>query len=380
MRFREIIQEAAAPAIGRKYQHIEDLVFTNGSKGGLHAIERLRDMVTTGGSIELKWDGMPVVYWGRDADGTFRMVPKNAWEYAKRGKLELDGNIKTKASSPQDVANFITGTGRVEPDKEAARKAFAGQLAALWPLLEKAAPKEGYLEGGILFWPAQPPVLNKQTGEYDFKPNITEFHVRADSALGKRIANAKVMIAATGFYESFGSGDEGRLENVENLSTKDVIVQGTTYVSDPPKIDTKALDKVEAFVDKNAAAIDNFLAAKPGLSKPGDVIYKFLNQNLRGQGLVNAFNNWVKDNVSAGQQQKILADQKGLVAVLTAVEQITAVKEQMIAQLSQGTYGDIRQTRPEGYAQAYPQRDFKNPMPGQFVKTISQTTWQPRKL
>jgi hypothetical protein len=380
MRFREIIQEATAPTIGRKYQHIEDLVFTNGSKGGLHAVERLRDMVTTGGSVELKWDGMPVVYWGRDADGTFRMVPKNAWEYAKRGKLELNGNIKTKASSPQDVANFVAGTGRAEPDKEAARKAFAGQLAALWPLLEKAAPNKGYLEGGILFWPAKPPVLNKKTGEYDFQPNITEFHVRADSELGKRIAQSKVMIAATGYYESFGSSEEGRLENVENLSTKDVIVQGTTYVSDPPKINPKALDKVEAFVNKNAAAIDNFLAAKPGLSKPGDIIYKFLNQNLRGQGLVDAFNNWVKDNVSVSQQQKILADQKGLAATLTAVEQITAVKEQMIAQLSQGTYGDIRQTRPEGYAQAYPQRDFKHPMPGQFVKTVSQTTWAPRKL
>lgn len=380
MRFREIIQEAAAPAIGRKYQHIEDLVFTNGSKGGLHAVERLRDMVTTGGSLELKWDGMPVVYWGRDADGTFRMVPKNAWEYAKRGKLELDNGVKTKAGSAKDVANFVTGTGRAQPGQEDTRKAFAGQLAALWPLLEKAAPKVGYLEGGILFWPAQPPMLNKQTGEYDFKPNITEFHVRADSELGKRIANAKVMIAATGYYESFGSGEEGRLENVQNLSTKDVIVQGTTYVSEPPKVDTKALDKVEAFLNKNAAAIDNFLAAKPGLSKPGNVIYQFLNQNLRGKGLVDAFNNWVKDNVSAGQQQKILADQKGLVAVLSAVEQITDVKEQMIAQLSQGTYGDIRQTRPEGYAQAYPQRDFKHPMPGQFVKTISQTTWQPRKL
>ena len=47
-----------ATDIGRKYQHIEDLLLSNGSHGGLHAVERLRDMATTGGSLELKWDGM----------------------------------------------------------------------------------------------------------------------------------------------------------------------------------------------------------------------------------------------------------------------------------------------------------------------------------
>jgi hypothetical protein len=47
-----------APAsTGRKYQHIEDLVFTNGSHGGLHAVERLRSMAEQESTIELKWDG-----------------------------------------------------------------------------------------------------------------------------------------------------------------------------------------------------------------------------------------------------------------------------------------------------------------------------------
>lgn len=379
MRARDFLTEAAPPAIGRKYQHIEDLVFTNGVTGGLHAIERLQDMATTGGSIELKWDGSPVVYWGRDEDGTFRMVPKNAWEYAKRGKMELEGGINIRANSPQDVANFVTGTGRVDPAQEAQRKAFAGQLAALWPLLEKAAPKRGYLEGGILFWPAQPPTLNKQTGEYDFQPNVTEFHVKANSELGKRISKAKMMIAATGYYDSFGSSEEGRTDNVSQLSTPDVIVQGTTYVEQPPRIDTRALEAAKKYLVANRADIDAFLAAKPGLSKPGEVLYKFYNQNLRIVGAKDRFEAWVKDNLSSGQQAKVLSDPKGLAAVLNSVEMITNIKEQMIAAISGGTYGDIRQTRPEGYAQAYPERDWKNPMPGQFVKTISQSTWSPRK-
>jgi hypothetical protein len=379
MRAKEFLSEAAAPAIGRKYQHIEDLVFTNGSKGGLHAVERLHDMTTTGNSIELKWDGSPVVYWGRDEDGTFRMVPKNAWEYAKRGKTELDNGINVKAKSPQDIVNFVTGTGRLEPGQEEQRKAFAGQLAGLWTLLEQAAPEKGYLEGGILFWPMAPAKMNPQTGEYDFQPNVTEFHVRADSPLGQRIADAKLMIAATGYYPSFGSSDEGRLDNIDKLSTNDVIVQGTTYVSNPPKVNTKALDRAEKYITDNAKLIDGFLSAKPGLSKPGDVLYKFYNQNLRLEGVKAKFEQWVKENLSGGQQAKVLSDPKGMNAALNAVEMLTKVKEEMIAAISGGTYGDIRQTRPEGYAQAYPERGWKYPMPGQFVKTISQATWSPRK-
>ena len=72
------ILEAIAPKVGRKYQHIEDLVLSHGSHGGLHAVQRLRNMTEQGGTIELKWDGMPVVYWGRDEAGNFSMIPKNA--------------------------------------------------------------------------------------------------------------------------------------------------------------------------------------------------------------------------------------------------------------------------------------------------------------
>lgn len=378
MRFQDLIVEAAPPAIGRKYQHIEDLVFTNGSKGGLHAVERLKHMGEQGGSIELKWDGNPVVYWGRDEQGQFSLMTKNAWEYAKRGKTDVDG-VPIKATSPDDIISFITGTGKAQPEHEKMRERYAREIASLWGLFEAASPKQGYLEGGILFRPGQPPVLNSQTGEYDFQPNITEFHVAANSQLGKRIAKAKVMVAATGYYETFGSSEEGRLQGLEKLSTPDLIVQGTTYIQEPAQIDTQALEAVEAYISKNAQLIDNFLAPKPGLSKPGDVLYKFLNQNLRHAGVKAKFQQWAQENLSAGQSQKVLADQAGLEATLTAVEQITDIKEKLIAELSKGTYADVRQTRPEGYAQAHPDAKFKNPLPGQFVKTVSQQTWAPKK-
>ena len=379
MKIRELFLEAAPPTVGRKYQHIEDLVFTNSSAGGLHAVERLQSMATQGNTIELKWDGSPVVYWGKDEQGRFSLIPKNAWEYLKRGKTTLDNGVSTVMYSADDIKNFILGTGKADPEKENQRQLFAQSMAKLWPYFEKISPQKGYIEGGILFSPEQPAQLNPSTQEYDFTPNITAFHIPVGSELGKRIAKAKVMVAATGFYDTLGSSEEGRFPNAEQLSTPDVIVQGTTYVEQPPSVDPTGLKKIEQYITTNAAAIDAFLAPKPGLSKPGDILYKFYNQNLRIPGVKDKFQEWVTANISAGQVQKILADQHGLNAVLHAVDLLSHEKLKLIQMISAGTHGGIRQTKPEGYVQAHPGGQFKSDLPGQFVKAIDQANWAPRK-
>jgi hypothetical protein len=371
------INEGAAPAVGRKYQHIEDLVFTNGSTGGLHAIERLRHMTTKGGSIELKWDGSPVIYWGRDDDGKFRMIPKNAWDYLKRGTTHTKSGVGTTMNDPDDVAMFVLGTGTSQPGQEDQRREFAQGLADLWPLFESISPKKGFIEGGILFSPLKPAVLNPSTNEYDFQPNITSFHIPAGSALGQKIAKAKMMVAATGYYTHVGA-DETRYPNAEKLSKGDVLVQGTTYVEHAPKVDNSGLDHTEDFIKQNKAAIDSFVAGQPGLSKPGDVLYSFFNQNLRVAGVKAKFVEWATSKLSNTQAQKVLSH-PGLDAILSAVELLTHEKMKVISALSSGTHGGIRQTKPEGYVQAHPGGKFKNDLPGQFVKTIDQANWSPRK-
>jgi len=371
------INEAAAPTVGRKYQHIEDLVFTNGSTGGLHAVERLRHMTSKGGSIELKWDGSPVIYWGRDEHGKFHMFPKNAWDYMKRGTTHTKSGVTTMMNDPDDVAMFILGTGTLQPGQEEQRKAFARGLSDLWPYFEQISPKTGYIEGGILFSPLKPAVLNPSTHEYDFTPNITSFHIPATSELGKKIAKAKIMVAATGYYTHIGA-DETRYPNAEKLSTSDIIVQGTTYVENAPQVDSTGLDHAEDYIKQNKSAIDSFLAGQPGLSKPGDVLYTFFNQNLRVAGVKQHFAQWAQSKLSNAQAQKVLSH-PGLDAVLTAVELLTHEKMKVISALSSGTHGGIRQTKPEGYVQAHPGGKFKNDIPGQFVKTIDQANWAPRK-
>ena len=106
MRAFELLFEATA-GVGRKYQHVEDLIFTcipsknipAGAEGGRAAVRIIQGMASTGGANEIKWDGSPVVYWGRDEDGTFRLIPKNAWDYLKRGKTQAGDGVTTLMST-----------------------------------------------------------------------------------------------------------------------------------------------------------------------------------------------------------------------------------------------------------------------------------------
>lgn len=387
MRLMELF-EAAAPAVGRKYQHVEDLVFTGiagkgiaaGADAGLAAVRILRSMATTGGTTELKWDGSPVVYWGKDEQGRFSLIPKNAWEYLKRGKTEAGPGVPTAMYSPQDINKFILGTGKPPADKkqEAQRNQYAKQLSSLWPYFEKVSPDRGYLEGGLLFYPGSKPngesampVLNSETQEYEFTPNITTFHINKATDLGKKIAKAKVMVAATGYYGTLGSSEEGRYPNAESLSTSDVIVQGTSYIEQAPGIESSLLDTAERYISNNAAAIDQFLMPQPGLSKVGDILYKFYNQNLRIEGVKEKFAEWAKTNLSAAQANKVISN-PNLDKVLSAVELLGKAKMDLHKKASAGVHGGIRQTKPEGYV-------YQDPDTGQFVKAIDQATWAPRK-
>jgi hypothetical protein len=372
MKINDLLTESQLPMVGRRYQHIEDLVFTNGSVGGLHAAERLKQIATEGTNIELKWDGSPVLYWGRDNQGQFSMMPKNAWDYIKRGKTQLDNGVSTVMHTANDVENFIINTGKPSPMRES----FAKRVAGLWSYLKDASPTYGYVEGSVLFDHIQRPLL--ENNEYNFTPNITSFHIPKDSQLGQRIAEAKVMVAVTGYYDTIGSVNESRFQDSATLSTRDVIVQGTTFVEKTPTVSTLGIDLAERLIEEHAEIIDNFLKPVSGMSKPGEILYKFFNQNLRVPGVKHKFQEWAIANLSAKQAQKILS-QPGLNTVLSIVETLTQEKMQVIEAISSVPHNSIRQTKPEGYAQAHPGKEFKRDLPGQFIKMIDQANWSPRK-
>ena len=365
--------------LGRAFNHLEDLVFFYGSQGTLEALQHLKDFSTEPGakSIRMKWDGAPQIYWGREqAGGPLILAGHNGW---------LRG---AKYSNPKDIYNFIvnqSGSPKT-PQEKADREAFGREFANLYPLFDAATPKdfEGFVYADALF--LQRPQLDQQ-GVYNFCPNPksqTCYHVRADSELGQRVANAQVMVVGHAYFPEFGLPDRAQ-EPMDDFSmfnnTPGLIVQGPIYNTTPLKVNTKGVAQAEAYLKQHAGQIDGFLQGTAGLSDLKEIIYKFVNQTAKAKQLDNIdtdmFFNWLQTSgVSAPKQQKIMALSKqfnsALDAIFSLVRQIQAVKDSVIDQLEAGHSADVWDTHGEGRVRyADPGKQFGN------VKLVPRKRWTP---
>lgn len=381
MRAREFLLEAEATVqkkLGRAFNHLEDLVFFHGSSGTLEALEHLKEITTTAGSksIRMKWDGNPQIYWGREvAGGPLILAGHNGWS---RG---------AKTDNPNDLAQFIAhGSGNPKTDEEkSARIAFAKQFASLYPLFDKATPKDfvGFVYADGLF--LQQPQLGAD-GVYTFCPNPkskTCYHVKGDSPLGQQISKAQVMIVGHAYFPEFGMDDSAQepMDDFSQFNTNPaLIVQGPVYNSNPVALDTKAIDQVEAYLSQNAQAIDGFLQSTAGLGDLKDILYRYVNQTAKGHQLDNLgtqhFFNWLKTSkVSNPKQTKIedlaLQHKNSLDAIFGLVTRIMNLKDQVIDQVEQGR-GEIWDTHGEGRVRyADKNKRFGN------VKLVPRRRWTP---
>lgn len=373
--FRNIFTEAAQ--LGRAFNHLEDLVFFHGTAGAIEALEHLKDFANESGSnsIRMKWDGNPQIYWGRErAGGPLVLAGHNGWS---RGAL---------TSSPEEVADFIankSGSPKTPEDK-ANREAFAKQFADLYPYFDRATPKdfEGFVYADGLF--LSPPAL--KDGVYTFCPNPksqTCYHVKADSDLGKKIAQAKIMVVGHAFFPQFGMPDNEQ-KPISDFSqfdnTKDLIVLGPVYNTKPVKIDTSKIDQIEAYAKQHSKKIDGFLQGTQGLGDLKNIIYTYVNQTAKARQLdslsAKHFFDWIKNSkVSLNKQKKIYelnqTSSNVLDNIFTLVKQIQAVKDSVIDQV-EGEQGDIWDTNGEGRVRyADPNKQFGN------VKLVPRKRWTP---
>ena len=377
MRFNEFRVIKEAKKLGRAFNHLEDLVFFHGSEGAIEALEHLRDVATQEGSnsIRMKWDGNPQIYWGRDTEnGPLILSGHNGWA---RGSA---------SASPEEVADFIANqSGNPKtPEEKKARQQFAQQFADLYPLFDKATPKDfvGFVYADGLF--LSPPEL--KDGVYTFCPNPksqTCYHVRADSELGNRIANAQVMVVGHAFFPEFGMDDSAQ-QPKSDFKEFDVnpqlIVLGPVYNKKPVKVDTSQIDKLEKYAKANSRNIDGFLQGVAGLSDLKNIIYTYVNQTAKAKALdslsTSHFIDWLRNSkVSKNKQLKIneLNQQyKGsLDTVFNLVKEIQAVKDSVIDQI-EGEQGDIWDTNGEGRVRyADPNKKFGN------VKLVPRKRWTP---
>jgi hypothetical protein len=378
--FQNTISEAELPKqLGRAFNHLEDLVFFHGSAGTLEALSHIKDFATAegSGSIRMKWDGNPQIYWGREEkNGPLILAGHNGWA---RG---------AKSTSPEEVEDFIankSGSPKT-PEEAEARQQFAKEFSNLYPLFDKATPKDfvGYVYADGLF--LKRPQLDKE-GVYTFCPNPrsqTCYHVRKDSELGKRIARADVMVVGHAYFPEFGMPDSSQ-QPIKDFTPFDknpqLIVLGPIYNTKPVKINTAGVEKTEAFLKQHSKEIDTFLTDAAGLSGLKDkILYPYVNQTAKAKQLDNLsakhFMDWLsKSKVSAGQQakiaEKINASPKALDAIFTLVKMIQTMKDDIIDQV-EGEQGDIWDTHGEGRVRyADPSKQFGN------VKLVPRKRWTP---
>jgi len=336
MRAFEFLFEAEAPApkkVGREFNHLEDLVFTE-ADGAVKAIKILKDLASPETSITIKWDGNPTVYWGREDDGTFRLVGKNNW-----------GREEGKSNSPEELAGFINSRGKGEEW----RAKFAGDMAALWPIFERATPAEfrGYVYGDILFHPGKP--YTGADGKISFTPNQTTYSVTGTSEIGRALAKAKVAVAAHKVFGYFGDKSGEDFTDPKQFSANpELKVFGLTSVSHRPAVGADNLAKIEALA-KNQPAINNLLAPVAGMGYLQSEIYTFVNTQSKAKQLDNinteAFMAFVQKTPAKAAKVQAHSDRYPSVMdkLFELVREIMAAKDEVIRELDAAS-GDIEQS------------------------------------
>lgn len=356
MRAREILTEAAK--VGREYQHLEDLVFAEGSAGALRAAQILQRLGQDTSDVAIKWDGNPTIYWGRDTDGTFVLTGKNGWG-------------KSKSTSSNELKQFIMSTGKGEDW----RQDFANNMGAVFDIMQSNTPNDmrGFVYGDLLYSPSKPYTV--QNGNYVFEPNNVAYTVSGSSELGKRIGESSIGIAAHSYYDEFGSKTGTSIKDTKSINTREVVVFGQTYVAHTPQIDTSEVEQILNTAKNTGPLIDAWLQPEQGLSNKGAIVYNYVNQMTK-QGkldqLRGGFFEWLKTSkVSQGQQAKLMAgDSKGLAAILDLVVKIMTVKNNIIDQLDAAPADVVASTKGQEGGEGYVAGRDK-------VKLVPRHRWTP---
>lgn len=304
---------------GREYQHIEDLVYLN-SQAYPAIVTKLAFIENH--QVTYKWDGNPTIYWGKNNDGQFVMVNKNAWG-------------KKMCTSPAMLKSFIMSTGK----GESWREEFADGLIEIWDLMKRnfaSTTNSGYFYGDILFYPRNPARI--ENNKIVFKPNKVEYRIDCDSPLGQRIKDAKVCVAVSKYHAGFGS--TGTI-NVTSSCFKELAVIPPVTLDcafEKMNLDQIRMEKIAVMHNAKQKEIEEFLEPKPGLSDLPNIIYTYVNHKSKTgtlDTLGDDFLEWLPySKVSKQKQGKILAlaecKPNTLPDIFYLVKEVMALKNQVI--------------------------------------------------
>ena len=345
-----------------RIQHAEDIVFWEGSRGAIRALESLKSLEQGKHTdVTIKWDGSPAIIFGRDENGQFVLTDKSGF-----GAKGYDGKSKSGEELEQMFLNRSGGKNRENPGYVA----FAGNMRSIFDLYERATPKDfrGFLKGDLLYYNT-PPVKDNN---YVFKPNLVEYAVDVDSDLGKRIGQSKSGVVVHRFVDE--NGNESAVPQGIDFQGNDVLIFPSVTVERAPEIDDEDINQLKAVVSKNAGDIDRLLdkaaLTELKISDFAQVLYTYTNSKV-DTGMENLgadFFDWMANSkLSANKQKNIAAhiqnNQAGFDAIWQVVSGIMQIKDKVIAQFDAHdatVKSSINgQGGGEGYVLAHPQGDIK---------------------
>jgi hypothetical protein len=229
-------------------EHLEDLVFRNGSAGIKKALDIVKHTANnTGKTTTVKWDGKPALVFGRDPEGTFVLTDVSG--FGARGYNGL-------FTSPRQVARHLEQRDRdaEAQGRPATRvKTLLPLYVNLWPMLEAAVPKDfkGYVQGDLLYT-QQPP---EQAGNFVFTPNTVEYKIPVASDVGQRIASSEVGIAMHTRYAEPGAPKEP-IGRVDFKSVPGLLLLEPVYAKENVQPNRQLVQQVKDVYNSQGAAID----------------------------------------------------------------------------------------------------------------------------
>ena len=349
-----------------RIDHAEDLVYLQGSKGAMRALESLRSMANGGGgNVTLKWDGSPAVIFGRNENGEFVLTDKSGF-----GAKGYDG----KATSGEALQNMLMGRpGAKNPDKVKRDRyiQFAEKMVSAFDTFESAVPKnfKGYFKGDLLYYQT-PPVQDKN---FVFKPNIVEYGIDVASELGKKIAKSTAGVVIHRMVDPDGS--ERPLKDLDIFEGNKLLVVPPVSIEQPASVPNEEVERLAKIIEKDAADIDklldqNTLRAMKVTDFP-KIIYSYMNSKV-DTGLDNLGKDFVKwldtrKDISNIKKQKVIdyikKNMNAWTSLFEVITGIMKVKDHIIADLDKNP-GTVKSKTDgkeggEGYVLAHPEGDIK---------------------
>jgi hypothetical protein len=283
---------ATAP-VGRNLQHLEDLVFVDGSAGAHNALDVLVRLGTDVSDVSVKWDGTPAVMFGRDEAGTFILT-----DLAGFKAKGYNGKVK----SARDFEVMLLNRGKEINNH---RRRFASSMAEIWSAFENATPPNlrGFIHGDLLY--TDTPTL--KSGHYVFTPNKVTYTVTEQSDIGQRIGRSTAGVVIHTFTSLDG---DKRKASLDMVKSGELFVMPPVIMQQPPQTDVTGIDRLRSQITQNTQLIDNLVAPQPGLSDIRNIIYTYVNQMSRAKRwdeLTTGFGDWLAaSKISKHKQVKIL--------------------------------------------------------------------------